>query len=206
MDEDVLSATRRSLHAVAEQLLAGPQHRTQGTIRLRITPGGFGQVAGSWRVEGTELVGPARRVPLTGTIAELAASAGVEAGAPTIYADHAELAVDAPLAVDAAAAAELAEWFARGEAGLRAFAPNEQPVLWPEHFDLGIAVDEVNYGISPGDGGHASPYAYVGPWTPRKGPFWNTSFGSACPAEQLPDVEAVAAYFGAGRQAAAADA
>ena len=44
MDEQVLSATRRSLHAVAEQLLAGPQHRAQGTIRLQVTPGGFGQV------------------------------------------------------------------------------------------------------------------------------------------------------------------
>ncbi len=206
MDEQVLTATRRSLHAVAEQLLAGPQHRAKGTIRLRITPGGFGQVAGPWRVEGGELVGPDLRVPLTGTIAEVARAAGVEAGPPTIYADHADLADDAPLAVDPAAAAELADWFARGEAGMRAFVPDEQPVLWPEHFDLGIAVDEVNYGISPGDAGHAAPYAYVGPWTKREGPFWNAAFGSLCPADQLPDAEAVAAYFGAGRGAAAGDA
>jgi hypothetical protein len=41
MDEHVLTATRLSLHAVAEQLLAGPQHRAKGTIRLRVTPGGF---------------------------------------------------------------------------------------------------------------------------------------------------------------------
>ena len=136
MDEHVLTATRRSLHAVAEQLLAGPQHRTQGTIRLRITPGGFGQIAGPWRVDGSELVGPDLRVPLTGTIADIARAAGVEPGAPTIYADHADLAADASLAVDPAAAAELADWFARGDAGLRAFAPDEQPVLWPEHFDL----------------------------------------------------------------------
>ena len=73
--------------------------------------------------------------------------------------------------MDAAAAAELAAWFARGEAGLRAFAPEAEPLLWPEHFDLGIAVDEVNYGISPGDTGQPSPYAYVGPWTKREGPF-----------------------------------
>ena len=39
-----------------------------------------------------------------------------------------------------------------------------QPVLWPEHFDLAIDVDEVNYGVSPGDGYHGAPYAYVGPW------------------------------------------
>ena len=203
MDEQVLSATRRSLHAVAEQLLAGPQHRTQGTIRLRVTPGGFGQVAGPWRVEGTELVGPDLRVPLSGTIADVAQAAGVEPGPPTIYADHADLASDAALAVDPAAAAELADWFARGDAGLRAFAPDEQPVLWPEHFDLAVTVDEVNYGISPGDGGHAAPYAYVGPWTQREGPFWNAGFGSLCPATELPEAEAVAAYFGAGRQAAA---
>jgi hypothetical protein len=205
MDEHVLTATRLSLHAVAEQLLAGPQHRTHGTIRLRITPGGFGQVAGPWRVEGGDLIGPDLRVPLTGTIADVSTAAGLEAGAPTIYSDHADLADDAPLAVDAAAAAELAEWFARGEAGMRAFAPDEQPVLWPEHFDLGIAVDEVNYGISPGDGGHPDPYAYVGPWTQREGPFWNAAFGSLCPAAELPDTEAVAAYFGAGRAAAVTD-
>jgi hypothetical protein len=204
MDEDVLSATRRSLHAAAEQLLAGPQHRTQGTIRLRITPGGFGQLAGPWRVEGTELVGPDLRVPLTGSIAEVAEAVGVEAGAPTIYSDHADLAADAPLAVDAAAAAEIADWYARGDAGLRAFAPDEEPVLWPEHFDLGIALDEVNYGISPGDSGHATPYAYVGPWTPREGPFWNVSFGSLRPATELPDADAVTAYFTEGRGAARA--
>ena len=201
MDEHVLTATRLSLHAVAEQLLAGPQHRTQGTIRLRVTPGGFGQVAGPWRVEGDQLVGPDRRVPLAGTIAHVAKAAGVEPGAPTNYSDHADLAEDAPLAVDAAAAAELADWFARGEAGLRAFAPDEQPVLWPEHFDLGIAVDEVNYGISPGDAGHAAPYAYVGPWTKREGPFWNAAFGSARAAAELPDAKTVTDYFNAGRAA-----
>lgn len=203
MDEDTLSRTRLSLHAVAEQLLAGPQHRSHGTIRLRVTPGGFGQVAGPWRVEGTDLVGPDRRVPLAGTVAEVAAAAGVEAGAPTNYSDHADLAADAPLSVDPAAAAVLADWFARGEAGLRAFAPDVEPVLWPEHFDLGLARDEVNYGISPGDAGHAGPYAYVGPWTPREGPFWNVSFGSLRAADELPDADAVTAYFAAGRTAAA---
>lgn len=203
MDEHVLSTTRRSLHAVAEQLLAGPQHRAKGTIRLRITPGGFGQVSGPWRVEGSELVGDDVRVPLTGTIADVARSAGIEAGVPEIYSDHADLAADAPLAVDPVSAAELTAWFARGDAGLRAFAPGEEPVLWAEHFDLGIAVDEVNYGISLGDGGHEAPYAYVGPWTQRTGAFWNVSFGSLRAAADLPDAEAVTAYFTEGRAAAA---
>jgi hypothetical protein len=41
--------------------------------------------------------------------------------------------------------------------------------------------------------------------SPREGPFWNAAFGSLCPAAELPDTEAVAAYFGAGRAAAATD-
>jgi hypothetical protein len=141
-------------------------------------------------------------VPLTGTIAEVAAAAGVEAAAPTSYSDHADRPEDTPLEVDVAAAAELTAWFARGEAGLRAFAPEEEPVLWQEHIDLGIAVDEVNYGISPGDAGQLAPYAYVGPWTKREGPFWKAAFGSLRAATELPDADSVAANFSAGRAVA----
>ena len=49
MDEHAVVATRRSLHAVAERLLAGPQYREHGEIRLQVTPGGFGQFAGPVR-------------------------------------------------------------------------------------------------------------------------------------------------------------
>jgi len=204
MDETTLTDTRRALHAVAERLLAGPQHRADGTIRLHVVPGGFAQVKGPWRVEGTDLVGKSGRVPLTGTIADVAAAAGIEAGVPEgLYGDHADWPDDAPLALDTAAADLVAAWFARGDAGLRAFEPGQEPVLWPEHFDLGIGLDEVNYGISPGDAGHAAPYAYVGPWTPRTGPFWNVSFGALRAATDLPDAGAVAGFFAAGRAAAA---
>ena len=203
MDEHVVSATRRSWHAVAERLLAGPQYRERGTIRLRVVPGGFGRVAGAWRVEGAELVGPAGRVPLVGTVAEVAARAGLVAGAPEdLYGDHADLADDAPLQVDATAAAELAGWFARGEEALRALAPDREPVLWPEHFDLAVTVDGVGYGVSAGDAGHPAPYAYVGPGTPREGPFWNAPFGALRAATALPDADAVAAWFAEGRAAA----
>jgi len=204
MDEQVLIATRRALHAVAEQVLAGPQYRAAGTIRLRITPGGFGQVRGPLRIEGAELVGDGGRVPLRGGIAALAAAAGVEPGPPEgLYSDHAELGPADVIEVDPAAAAELAGWLARGEQALRALAPDVEPVLWPEHFDLGIQLDEVNYGISPGDAGHPRPYAYVGPWTPREGPFWNAPFGALRTADELPDVAAVTAFFREGRAAAA---
>ena len=42
----------------------------------------------------------------------------------------------------------------------------------------GVTDDEVNYGVSPGDEFHPLPYAYVGPWTSRIGPFWNAPFGA----------------------------
>jgi hypothetical protein len=202
MDEPAVTATRRSLHAVAEHVLAGPQYRAAGTIRLHVTPGGFGQVSGPLRVEGTDLVGDGVRVPLRGTVADLAAAAGVEPGAPDLYHDHADLGPADELAVAPAAAALLLDWFARGDAAMRAFAPDPDPVLWPEHFDLGVTVDKVNYGVSPGDAGHALPYAYVGPWTPREGPFWNAPFGAARPADRLPDADALAAFFAEGRAAA----
>ena len=202
MDEHAVTATRRSLHAVAEHVLAGPQYRSAATIRLHVTAGGFGQVRGPLRVEGTELVGDGVRVPVRGTVTDLAAAAGVEPGAPDIYHDHADLGPADELAVDPAAAALLLDWFARGDAAMRAFAPDADPVLWPEHFDLGIAAGEVNYGVSPGDAGHPLPYAYVGPWTPREGPFWNAPFGAVRPADRLPDVAALAAFFAEGRAAA----
>jgi hypothetical protein len=203
MDEQVLVATRRALHAVAEQVLAGPQYRSAGTIRLNITPGGFGQVKGPLRVEGDELVGERGRVPLRGTVTELAAAVAVEPGVPEgLYSDHAELGPADPIDVDPAAAAEIADWLARGDQALRALAPDVEPVLWPEHFDLGISLDEVNYGISPGDDGNPLPYAYVGPWTPREGEFWNAPFGALRWASDLPDEAAVAEFFTEGRSRA----
>ncbi|GAA0363779.1 hypothetical protein GCM10009530_11830 [Microbispora corallina] len=202
MDE-VTAATRRALHGVAELLLAGPQYRRSGTIRLRVVPGGFGTVAEpDLRVEGAVLVAGDRRLPLAGTYAELGAAAGVDPGAPEgLYHDGSGAAPGDEITVDAAAAARLAESLAIGEEALLAFAPGLTPVLWPEHFDLAVTLDEVNYGISPGDGHLPEPYAYVGPWTPRTGPFWNAPFGASRPLRELGGAQAVRAFFEQGRTA-----
>jgi len=101
MDERSLAVTRRSLHGVAELVLAGPQHGRGGGIRLRVVPGGFG-----------------------------------------------------------------------------------------------TTVDEVNYGVSPGDDHLPEPYAYVGPWTPPTGAFWNAPFGATRTLAELSDV---LEFFTAGR-------
>jgi hypothetical protein len=205
MEKTALAATRRSLHGLAELVLAGPQHRASGTIRLRVTPGGFGGVATDLRVEGTELVSPAGRVPLAGTCRELAAAAGVEVGAPEgVYGDTSGVDPDEPLELDPAAVSLVELWFGLGDAAVRAFAPDVEPVLWPEHFDLGIAVDQVNYGVSPGDRGEPEPYAYVGPWDQRTGPFWNAPFGAVRPADAFPDAPSLTAFFAEGRRLAAA--
>lgn len=203
MNPQELVATREALHGVAELLIAGPQHRAHGTIRLRVTPGGFGGVKSPVRVEGAELVWDGGRAPLTGTCRDLATAAGIDIGRPEgVYTDTSALAADHPLAADPAAAKVICDWFVVGDAALRAFTPNVDPVLWPEHFDLGLSSDEVNYGISPGDAGHPDPYAYIGPWEPRTGEFWNVSFGALRPADELPDVDAIVAFFAAGRDAA----
>jgi hypothetical protein len=181
-------ATRDALHRLAVYVVAPTRRAATGNeIALAATPGGFGTPDedrwGQVCVEQTELVvvraGSARRAPirslrdaarLTGIELELVSSVGgdvPDAGDP-----------DAELAVDAAAATVLARWFAfawdvlaelKGRFG-SAEAPS--PVhLWPEHFD--VAVDagvasrgrRATWGLSPGDGLHPEPYAYVSRWT-----------------------------------------
>jgi hypothetical protein len=90
-------------------------------------------------------------------------------------------------------------WFARGDDALRWLAPGVEPVVWPEHFDVAVTLDEVNYGVSPGDGYLDEPYAYVGPHTSRAGAFWNAPFGAARPAAEL-DGDALRAFFADGRR------
>ena len=202
MDEQVLVATRRSLHGVAELVIAGPQYRSKGTIRLRARPGGFEGVAVDVRVDGSELVWDRGRAPLTGTCRQLALAAGLDVGPPeALYHDTSGVDPDEALNLDPEAAGLIADWFARGDAALRLVAPHREPVLWPEHFDLAVSVDEFTYGVSPGDAAHPLPYAYATPPTPQQGPFWNAPFGAMLPADELGDAASIADFFaGAARR------
>ncbi|MEV6235561.1 hypothetical protein [Lentzea sp. NPDC051838] len=195
-------ATRRALHGIAELVLAGPQFDRSGTIRLRITPGGFGTVAEpDLRVEGDHLVANGLRLPLKGTSADLALAAGLQVRPLNdVYRDGSGVTPDEVVDVDPDAAVVIADAFAQGDRAMREFAPDQTPVLWPEHFDLGIALDEVNYGISPGDKHFTEPYAYVGPWKQRAGAFWNTAFGAAYPLSRL---DSIVTFFQEGRAEAA---
>jgi hypothetical protein len=197
-----LATTRRSWHGVAELVLAGPQYRRSGTIRLRAAPGGFATTRQpALAVVGGELVAGQTRVGIDGrTLRQLAEAVGVDAGVPTdLYPDGSGVDADEPLRIDPAAADALGHALGLGDAALRRFEVDLTPVLWPEHLDLGITVDEVNYGVSPGDRHLDEPYAYVGPWKPRAGEFWNAPFGAARALRDLPDVDALVAFFTEGR-------
>src|SRR5690606_227583 len=208
VDRQTLATTRRALHGVAENVLAGPQYRHSGTIRLGVTESGFGTVREPFlRVSGAELAAGDRKIPINGaTCRELAAAAGIDAGAPEgLCGDGSGVGVDETLGVDAEAAQHIADAFDRGHAALQRFAPEMPPVLWPEHFALGISVQEGNYGVSTGDAHLDEPYAYAGPWEPRQGSFWNTAFGAARPLRLLPGTTAVLDFFMEARDRAARD-
>lgn len=200
-----LTQTRRSLHGVAEGVIAGPQYREYGTIRLRVTPGGFGGARSPWRVDGVELTDGSQRLALEGTFGALAAAAGVEFGPPEgLYHDTSGCQPGEEIVIDPGSAGRLEAVFEIGELGMRAFAPGSEPIIWPEHFDLGITVDEVNYGISPGDAAIPEPYAYVGPHELPTGEFWNAPFGAYRGFDELGDAAAIEAFFVEGARLARA--
>lgn len=198
------ASTRRFLHGAAELLLAGPQWRAGERIDLRVVEGGFATVvAPDLRVVGGELVAPGTRVALHGrSFTEVAAAAGIEAGGPAgVYGDGPDVGPDEVITLDPATVTVLMRAFADGDRALRDFAPDVVPILWPEHFDVAITLDDVNYGVSPGDGHLAEPYAYVGPFEPREGAFWNAPFGAARPLAELGEAPAIKAFFDEGRAA-----
>ena len=205
--DPALATTRRSLHAVAELLLAGPQHRASDTVRLRVSPGGFRTTKEpDVRVVGTEVAAADRRCAIADTTARsIGAALGLDAGGPVdVYHDGSNAALDDVLAVDAAAAARLAAAYELGDTALRLFAPDEQPVLWPEHFDVAIRVDGVNYGVSPGDDYLPEPYAYVGVDPVPADAYWNAPFGRTELVRDFADPAALSGFFAAARDRFAA--
>jgi hypothetical protein len=205
MNAATIAATRRSLHAIAELVLAGPQYHLHGTIRLRVTPTGFATTRGpERRVDGIHLTNGTERWPMPGhSCAGLAKAAGIQASPLSdLYRDATDMGPDEILNIDPTAAAWLTQCWLAGNEALRRLAPAETPVLWPEHFDVGIRVDDTNFGVSPGDTDIDEPYAYIGPPTPRRGPFWNQPFGAAQPMRDLDHAQpdSVLAFFSEGRR------
>jgi hypothetical protein len=141
----------------------------------------------------------AAAVPRTPNHGELAVELALTAqGLATVYRDGSGLAPEDVLRVDPNAAATIAA-YTLGDVALRHLAPEQTPVLWPEHFDLGITVAEVDFGVSPGDDHVPVPYAYVGPSAPPSpDAFWNASFGAWRPLADLGRADAVLSFFRGG--------
>jgi hypothetical protein len=207
MGQEVLATTRRSLHAVAELVLAGPQYRAIGKLRLQVIPGGFATVAApELRAVGTQVSGAGGvAVAISGRTARaIGTELGVTAGRPEgAYAGGSGVDLDELLTLQAGQAAVITGALSLGHDALTAFAAAQTPILWPEHFDVAIRADDINYGVSPGDGFSEEPYAYVGVSSPPAADaFWNAPFGAALPLRDLPDVAAVTAFFAEGRRRA----
>ena len=198
-----LSATRTDLHRLAAYVVAPTRHAANGKFGLRWTLGGFGTpffhdgalgVDRQVRVDGDRLVDQrgdtASSVAITtlGAAArflgsEIRTDAGAEHDSPEVGD------TDAPLAVDAGAAAFLGRWFGMAFAALelvRADAGSvdpSRPQLWPGHFDPAIEVGDEDhrgsYGASPGDHTIDEPYLYLSIWWPDRigvdadDPAWN---------------------------------
>jgi len=207
MGHDELAATRRSLHAVAEHVLAGPQYRATGRLRLGVVAGGFATTTLTPRllVDGSLVAGAGVTAAIGGrTPRAIGAELGVAAGRPEgLYEDGSGVDPDETLAVDPGEVGVIMGALALGHDELTGFAADETPVLWPEHFDVAIRVDDVNFGVSPGDGFIAEPYAYIGVAAPPDGDrFWNAPFGAAVPLRELAGAPGVTALFAAGHERA----
>ncbi|HEX4093504.1 MAG TPA: hypothetical protein VHZ33_32715 [Trebonia sp.] len=205
MGHEDLAISRRSLHAVAELVLAGPQYLATGKLRLQVVPGGFATTTAvpQLRAVGVRVVGAGgAAAAIDGRTARaIGAELGVDAGPPVgAYDTGAGVDPDETLTLDPGQAEVILGGLTLGHDALVAFAPAETPILWPEHFDVAIRVADANFGVSPGDGFIEQPYAYVGVSRPPAGDaFWNAPFGAARPLTELPDVPAVTAFFAEGR-------
>ena len=101
--------------------------------------------------------------------------------------------------LDAAATQLIVDWYAISDAALRMLDPDQQPILWPEHFDVAILLDNRSYGSSPGDDFYSAPYAYVSARDHDAGPFWNAPFGALRDAGDFASAPDLVAFWREGR-------
>jgi hypothetical protein len=205
-EDPTLVATRRSLHALAARVIAPLRVQATGNeIALTVRPGGFGTPElpeGGWvGVDGTDLV----RVDADGARETARITSLLEAADFVGLDDASSDLTDERLEVHAGAVAILAEVWETGDVALRALDPSATPILWPEHFDIAIELDQATYGVSPGDDDHPEPYAYISLWSPPTdlvtGPdhFWNAVGFTGAERPWTNDASAMTDFFRAGR-------
>jgi hypothetical protein len=133
------------------------------------------------------------------TFAQAAKRLGLEASRlDDVYSDGSKLGPDETIDLDPDSVRQVAHALALGDDALRSFHESADPILWPEHFDVAIAIGEDTYGVSPGDRYVDGPYAYVSRPGPFTGEFWNAPFGAARPLAELDRAADIVAFFRAG--------
>jgi hypothetical protein len=217
-----MHTTRGDLHLIAAHVLGRRRFAVSGHFGLRGSPRGvatpaFGTAPEVVRVAGPHLIrevgGEAWSMPMDGaTLTELAAFA--EADLASVFsagpATPPPGPPDEPFHLDEGELDALYEWFDLGwrELDVVTSEPGSGPgwstvQLWPEHFDVGTALDlgsgrGVNLGFSPADAFSDEPYVYVGPWGPeRPGPpdYWNAAFGAVLPRSAVDGTTTSAAFL-----------
>ena len=206
--DSAYARTKRSLHGLAELVLAGPRYRQGGSIELRIGPDGFRTrdepvVA----VRGPALFAEGVTVDVEGlTFAQAAQRIGLQASRlADVYSGGPQVEPEDPIHLDPDSVRRVEQSLALGDRALRDFHRLADPILWPEHFDVAITVGEVTYGVSPGDDHLDRPYAYVAPPMLSMDEFWNTPYGVARPLEELGGADHVVAFFREGSERAMPD-
>jgi hypothetical protein len=196
---DDFVSTRESLRALACFVLSPAYKARTGRIGLRPVAPGFGtrplDDGSRLVVWGSELAfDPGAASPIT-TLRAAAEFAGIALLAdPGVGHDLPPYQPDAPLPVGGDASRALGAWYGVGQQTLDSLRSQlgtdtvTEAQIWPEHFDLAVTATvgddvKVNVGFSPGDGYHAEPYVYVGPFETGglTGDYWNAPFGAVLP-------------------------
>jgi hypothetical protein len=226
--DPVVAETDLSLRILSEHILAAARHAATGRIGLKVVPGGIATPPfgpdDRWAgvINGVLAVGDAggRRETAVSTLRAAGDFVGVRPGAPAdVYIPSTPCDLDAPLTIDAVSFGLISSWYELVNDSLRRFSaqasadgPLEstpvEPTLWPEHFDVAIRLDEINYGGLAGDSYLPAPYAYVGPPADRlpasPSGFWSAPFGATVTRDVAGTVEDLVEFFRRGQAQAAA--
>jgi hypothetical protein len=223
-----MGRTRADLHRLSAHVLGRRRAAVSGHFGLRASPDGiatpaFGPEPEVLRLTATHLIREvgtsSSGVPLRGaTLEALAAFAGADLSSD--YSAGPETpdlgSTSEPLQLEPEEVVGIFDWFQLGWRVLDTVvsdfpgATTQLTVqLWPEHFDVGTALEfggddgvkGVNLGASAGGGFSEEPYVYVGPWgqeRPGDPAFWNAPFGAVVRRSEAEDESACVAFLRAG--------
>jgi hypothetical protein len=221
-----MGRTRSDLHRLSAHVLGRRRYEVSGHFGLRSSADGIVTPAFGPEPEALRLT-PACLIREVGTSSSAMALGGATLAALALFAGAdlgAEFSAgpgtptpgptDEPLGLDPTELVALFSWFGLGWRVIdevvaeRSGDWRQSTVqLWPEHLDVGTALEGfgagggVNLGFSAGDAFSEEPYAYVGPWgaeRPGDDGYWNAPFGALMTRAEVRDAAGGVAFMRAG--------